>query len=99
MPQAIQMEICPWLFGTFRGTAPCVFRHHVMPIAYGRLVIGSVFPAEVIMFIEMMFVHWISIMRISLLCQTISQMQTMSFKECKAYVCLEVLKMQFFLVK
>ena len=25
MPHVIQMEICPWLFGTFRETAPGVF--------------------------------------------------------------------------
>ena len=57
MPQAIQMEICPWLFGTFGETAPGVLRHHVMPRAYGRPVIGSVFPADVILSIERMSVH------------------------------------------
>ena len=32
---------------------------HVMPLDYERFVIGGVFPFEVILFIERVFVHWI----------------------------------------
>ena len=57
MSQVFQMEICPWLSGTFGETAPGVFKHQAMPLAYGRPVIGSVFSAEVILFIEKISVH------------------------------------------
>ena len=40
----------------WRDCPRCV-RHYVIPLAYGRLVIGSVFPAEVILSIERMSVH------------------------------------------
>ena len=47
-------------------TAPDVLdNHHVMPLDYGKFVIGSVFPFEVILFIEIIFVHWIFFVRIS----------------------------------
>ena len=43
-----------WYF--WRDCPSCV-RHHVMPLAYGIPVVRSVFPTEVILSIEKMFVH------------------------------------------
>ena len=48
------MPLVIWNF--WRDCPKCV-RHHVMPLAYGRPVVGSVFPAEVILSIERMSVH------------------------------------------
>ena len=76
----------------WRDFPRCV-RHHVLPPCLWKtclLEVSSIcsnygeFP-----FIELM--SWEL-----LCCQTNSYMQTMVFKECKAYVCLDVLKMQFF---
>ena len=39
------------------GDCPKCVRHHVMPLAYGRPVFGSVFPTEVILSIERVSVH------------------------------------------
>ena len=44
------------IWNLWRDFPGCV-RHHIMPLAYGRPFIGSVFPAEVILSIERMFVH------------------------------------------
>ena len=49
------------------STAPRSIRYHVMPLNYERPVIGNVFPFEVILFIERIFVHWIFVVQISIL--------------------------------
>ena len=49
MPQVIQMEICPWLFGTFGETAPGVLDTMSCPLAYGRPVYWKCPPFVVIM--------------------------------------------------
>ena len=49
MPQVIQMEICPWLFGTFEKLLeswldfPITAGHHDMPLDYERPIIGMFF--------------------------------------------------------
>ena len=53
-------------------------------------LVGSVFPLEVILFIEKVFVH-LDIRRANFSAvRTNSHMQTVLYQECKAYVCLEV---------
>ena len=72
---------------------------HVMPLVDRRLVVWKCRPFEVI------FVHWESFcfsehsLYEFLRCQTNSQMRTMIFKQCKVYVCLEVLKKMRFLAE
>ena len=47
----------PLVIWNFWGDFPKCVRHHIMPLAYGRPVIGSVLITEVILPIERMFVH------------------------------------------
>ena len=47
----------PLVIWHFWRDCPRCVRHHVMPLAYGRPVIGSGFPSEVILSIERMSVH------------------------------------------
>ena len=47
----------PLVIWHFLRDFPSCVRHHVIPLAYGRPIVGSVFPAEVIMSIERMSVH------------------------------------------
>ena len=47
----------PLVIWHFWRDCPRCVRHHVMPVAYKRPVIGSVFPADVILSIERTFVH------------------------------------------
>ena len=69
---------------------PRLIRHHVMPLDYERLVIGNVFS------VWGDSVHWGGLCSLNIHCVNfsaiwiINHMQTMSFKECKAYVYLEI---------
>ena len=89
MPQVIQMEICPWLFFTFGESAPGVLDIMSCSLLVEDLLLEVSFslrwfcPLRGCMFIEYPLCGF-------LCCQTISHMQTMLFKECKAYVCLEM---------
>ena len=61
------MEIYPWLFNNslrdslnLDFSAPDALDNgHAIPLDYERFVIVSVFPFEVILFLERIFVHWI----------------------------------------
>ena len=90
----------PWIFGTFErflepdSTASRSVRHHVTPLIMKGLLLEMYFhlrlfyPLRGFLFIEYLSCEF-------LCCRTICHMQTMTFKECKAYVCLEVLKFVF----
>ena len=47
----------PLVIWHFWRECPSCVRYHVMTLAYGRPVVGSVFPTEVILSIERMSVH------------------------------------------
>ena len=103
IPQVIQMESWPWLFGIFKRflepwlDCPRSAGHHATPLDYERPIIGMSFhlrwfcPLRGFLFIEYPLCEF-------LCCWTNSHMQIMVLKECKSYVHLEVWKF-IFLVK